>query len=201
MEVAGLAVGVAGLVGLFGVCRDAIEQIDTYKNFGLESRFIKARFELSKQIFRKWANDVGITDGDMSQSHHPCLDNPAIASVVRDTLVSIGELFHVTVNSSLALRLGLTDNNLLSSASDLGGLPKKSRLHSSSQVPSKRDKMAWVMGGKTGFVKQVDAFGDLVEKLRALVQTQRIESRPNELGMSFESVLLQTLSYPQTNSQ
>lgn len=184
MEVAGLAVGVAGLVGLFSVCREAIEQIDTYKSFGLESRSIKVRLELSKQIFRRWADDVGITDIKMSQSHHQCLDNPAIASVVRETLVSIGEIFHVTVNSSLALRLGLTDNNLLPSPSNLGVLPKKS---GTPQKPSKREKIGWTLGGKSNFVKQVDAFGVLVEKLCILVPTQQVDSRLNELGVSFES--------------
>ena len=187
MEVAGLAVGVAGLVGLFSVCRDAIEHIDTYQSFGLESRSIKVRFELSKQIFRRWADDVGITDIEMSESsHHPYLDNPEIASVVRETLVSIGEIFHVTVNSSLALRLGLTDNNLLSSMSDLGILSKEPRHHKSSQVSSKRDKIAWMLGGKNNFVKQVDAFGDLVEKLCTLIPTQHVDSRLNELGVLFE---------------
>lgn len=187
MEIAGLAVGVAGLVGLFSVCRDAIEHIDTYQSFGLESRSIKVRFELSKQIFRRWADDVRITDIEMSESHHPYLDNPEIASVVRETLVSIGEIFHVTVNSSLALRLGLTDNNLLSSTSDLGVLSKKSRHHKSLQVSSKRDKIAWMLGGKNNFVKQVDAFGDLVEKLCTLVPTQHVDSRLSELGVLFES--------------
>lgn len=182
MEVAGLAVGVAGLVSLFSICQDAIEQIDTYKNFGLESRSIKVQFELSKQIFRRWADDVGITDIKMRESQHQCLDNPAIASVVRETLVSIGEIFNVTVNSSLALRLGLIDNNLLPSPSNVGVLPKKP---STSQKPSKRDKMAWTLGGKTNFVKQVDAFGVLVEKLCILVPTPQGGSRLNELGMSF----------------
>lgn len=189
MEVAGLAIGVAGLVGLFSVCRDAIEQIDTYKSFGLESRSIKVRFELSKQIFRSWADDVGINATNMSKSHHPNLDNLAIASVVRETLQSISEIFHVAVNSSLALRLGLTDSNLLSSAGDLGALPNKSCHHNPSQVSSKRDKIAWVLRGKMNFVKQVEAFGDLVEKLCTLVPPQNIDSRLNELGMSSESVL------------
>lgn len=169
MEAVGVAFGVAGLVS---VCRDAIEQIDTYKNFGLESHAIKARFELSKQIFRLWANDVGITDINMSKSHHPCLDDPDIASVVKETLVSIGEIFQATANSSFARRLGLSDNNLLPSARNPGGLPQKS---STVQKSSKRDKLAWTLGGKASFAERVDAFGDLVEKLCTLV------------GMLFES--------------
>ena len=188
MEVAGLAVGVAGLVGLFSVCRDAIEQIDTYHNFGLESRSIIARFKLSEQIFRLWADNVGITGIHMSESHHPCLDNPAIASVVRETLLSIGEIFDVTLNSSLAPRLGLTDHSLLPSASNLGGLSRKSKHHNSSQVLSKRDKIEWVLRGKSNFIKKVDAFGELVEKLCELVPAQHTDSRQNELGMSIESV-------------
>jgi hypothetical protein len=103
MEAAGLAFGVVGLVALFKVCRDAVEQIDTYKNSGLESRSIRVRFDLSKQIFRSWADDVGITDIHMNELHHPYLDNPAIAAIVRETLLTIGEKFHVALNKSPAL--------------------------------------------------------------------------------------------------
>lgn len=188
MEVAGLAVGVAGLVGLFSVYRDAIEQIDTYKNYGVESRYIKAQFDLSKQIFRSWAEDVGITDIDISQeSYHPYLDDPEKASVVRDTLMIIRDIFDVTANSSLALRLGLTDNNLLSSSSNLGVVPKKTKHHSSLQTSSKRDKLAWMLGGKTSFVNGVHAFGDLVRELCAFIPTQHEGSGLNELGMSYEN--------------
>ena len=185
MEVAGLAVGVAGLVGLFSVCRDAVEQIDTYKNFGLESGSIKARFELSKLIFQLWAKDVGITDINMSESHHPLLGEPAIALVVRETLVNIRDIFLTTTSSPLAMRLGISNNNPLSSSSDPGMLPKKP---STLQKSSKRDKLAWMLGGKINFANQVDTFGDLVEKLCTLVPTQHANSRLNDLGTSFESV-------------
>lgn len=188
MEIAGLAVGVVGLAGLFSVCQDAIEQINTYKNIGPEYRSSEARFKLSKQIFQSWADDVGISGIKMRESHHPKLDDPAVASVVKQALLSIYEIFHVTRNTSLAPRLELSDSNPLSPASGFEALPNKSRHKSSLQVLSKRDKIQWMLGGKINFGKQVDAFGDLVEKLCSLVPPQRTDFQTNELGKSFKSL-------------
>ena len=186
MEIAGLAVGVVGLAGLLSVYQDVIEQINTYINLGPEYRSSEARFKLSKQIFESWADDVGISGIKIGESHHPKLDDPAVASVVNQALLSIYEIFHVTRDTSLAPRLELTDNNLLSAASGLEALPKKSRHKSSLQVLSKRDKVRWMLGGRINFGKQLDAFGDLVEKLCSLVPPQRSDFRPNELGISFK---------------
>ena len=188
MEVAGLTVGIVGLVTLFSACQDAIEQIDTYKSFGLESRSLKAEFDLTSKIFQNWAKNVGISGTKIRESHHPSLDDPSTASLVRQTLESIGEIFNVTVNTSLGRRLGLTDNKSLSSASSLEALPHKSKPPNPLQASSKRDKIKWTLGGKASFVKQVDAFGTLVDKLCTLVPSQQTDSRSNEFGRSFNDM-------------
>ena len=56
---AGIA-GFAGLAGLFTTCLDIIDRVDSYKDFGIESRSIIAQFEVDKPLFKKWATDVGI---------------------------------------------------------------------------------------------------------------------------------------------
>lgn len=186
MEIAGLAVGVVGLAGLFNVCQAAIEQIDTYKNFGIESRYTTVQFELSKRIFQSWADNVGINGTTMRESHHPYLDNPSTASVVKQTLLSIGEIFDITVDTSPTQQLDLIDNNQSSSATAFGSSQKNSTRHYSSQASSKRDKIGWMLRGRNNFVKQVDAFGNLVTKLCALVPPRQIDSQLDGLGMSIQ---------------
>lgn len=184
-----IAFGVAGLAGLFGACRDAIEQIDTYKKFGFESRYITAQFELNKQIFQIWANNVGICDTTMQGSHHPNLNNVEIASIVKKTLLSIREIFDGTVDASSNLRLELVNDNLFSSTNVPGSLSKRPINLNQSQIStSKRSKIGWALGGKNNFVKQVEVFGDLIEKLQILVPLRSVgelDSRLIQLEKSF----------------
>ncbi|KAH6664589.1 ankyrin-1 [Halenospora varia] len=58
MEPIGLTVGVIGLAGLFSVCLDVIDKVDSYKDYGVKSRSIVALFEGYKHLFKKWAQDI-----------------------------------------------------------------------------------------------------------------------------------------------
>lgn len=196
MEIAGLAVGVVGLAGLFALYRDTMEQIDTYKNYKLESRHLVTQFMLIKQMFRIWAEKVGIHDErghKMTELHHPNLDKPEVASVVEAALWSIRRIFEATGKTSFTIPLELADENLVFSADGSEVLPKKNknpnRLQSST---SRRDKIGWVLGGKTNFTKQVDLFEGLVEKLYILVPIQQaaeLGSRLAELEISLQGIL------------
>jgi hypothetical protein len=77
----------------------------------------------------------------MNELHHLYLDNSAIATIVRETLLIISKKFHVALNKSSALQLELIDDNLLSTASDLQNLSKKSKYHNLLQTSSKRVKI------------------------------------------------------------
>ncbi|KAH8670344.1 ankyrin-1 [Tricladium varicosporioides] len=75
MEPIGLTVGVIGLAGVFSVCLDVIEKVDSYKDYGVESRSIVALFEGYKYLFKKWAQDVGINNPESNNNHYNQLDN------------------------------------------------------------------------------------------------------------------------------
>lgn len=60
MEPISFTAGIVGLVGLFSVCLDVIDKVDSYKEFGLESRSVVAQFKADKHLFANWAQDVGI---------------------------------------------------------------------------------------------------------------------------------------------
>jgi hypothetical protein len=93
MEVAGLSIGVIGLVGVFGVCMDVIGRIDAYKDFGVEFRGAIARFEADKIRLQKWADEVGIQD---ATSLDPRLKDPEIELGVKTLLISALEIFEAT---------------------------------------------------------------------------------------------------------
>ncbi|KAF2469631.1 ankyrin-1, partial [Lindgomyces ingoldianus] len=59
MEPAGLAVGTIALVSLFSTCLEALEKLDNYKNFQIDSHHLAAQFEVDKLRFEKWGLAVG----------------------------------------------------------------------------------------------------------------------------------------------
>ena len=96
MEPIGFAVGVVGLAGLFSVCLDVIDKVDSYKEFGVESRSIIAQFEADKHLFTKWAQDVGIDKDKLNNNCHSYLANPETNLIVQKILSSIQEIFSKT---------------------------------------------------------------------------------------------------------
>jgi Prion-inhibition and propagation len=92
MEVAGLAIGVAGIAGLSSACVDALERIDSYRKFGIEANIVLTRFEIDKLLLKRWGIYVGIDKGRVVGPHHSCLDDEETQQVVRDTLTSIAQL-------------------------------------------------------------------------------------------------------------
>ncbi|KFY18017.1 hypothetical protein V492_00204 [Pseudogymnoascus sp. VKM F-4246] len=104
MEAIGLAVGIAGLAGLFSTCLDLIDKANSYRDYGPESRSVAAQFEADKLLFRRWAQSVGIEEGNSKKNHHSALDNPATALVVLKILSSIQETFNKTKSALLNMQ-------------------------------------------------------------------------------------------------
>ena len=65
MDVAGLAIGIAGLAVLFSICADVLERVDTHRDFGITSHQLSLRFESEKIRLQQWAKAVGI-DGALA---------------------------------------------------------------------------------------------------------------------------------------
>ncbi|KAI1264016.1 hypothetical protein F5Y18DRAFT_392257 [Xylariaceae sp. FL1019] len=76
MEPVGLTVGIIGLAGLFSTCLDVVERWDSYKDFGVESEALVARFEADRALFRRWGQSIGIDRGTQGHGHHEALDDP-----------------------------------------------------------------------------------------------------------------------------
>lgn len=170
MEIAGLAIGVAGLAGLFGACMGAMGHIHSYKISGHESSYIIAVFEADKLLFQKWADGVGIAGNRLKDVHHPDLDNAAAASVVRKILSSIRDIFIMTDSISSKLLMKSIDNEILSlkktHSFSKGNLIN---MENSQPLASKRARISWALVGKTNLTEQVEAFGSLIQKLYEIV--------------------------------
>jgi Prion-inhibition and propagation len=63
MEVGGLVVGGVALAGLYSACVEAVERVESYRNFEEDAQHLLTRFKASKVILQRWASQVGLLDG------------------------------------------------------------------------------------------------------------------------------------------
>lgn len=170
MEAAGLAIGIAGLAGLFSACKEAVEQVDSYRHFGSESRQIVSRFNANKLLFQRWADHVGFANNKLKEVHHSSLDDVTVAWTIRTTLSCIQEILENTEGTSSTLQLELQNSNLLDPTHLAGSLQKRNINHGqNSRSVSKKKKLSWALGKKAKFSTQVEFFGILVKDLYSVV--------------------------------
>ncbi|KAH8884181.1 ankyrin-1, partial [Thozetella sp. PMI_491] len=63
MEVAGLAIGVAGLTALFDTCLNLIDRVETYRDFERDSHYLATRFKAEKLRLEQWGHAVDQSAG------------------------------------------------------------------------------------------------------------------------------------------
>ncbi|KAL9101857.1 MAG: hypothetical protein Q9163_002924 [Psora crenata] len=185
MEIAGLAVGVAGLAGLFSACTEAIDRVESYRKFAFESRYLSAQFHADRLFLEKWADGVGLSKDRLLEPHDQRLDDPTNAAAVGRILTSIQDILAATnaTSSRLDLDAGPSGSSHQLRGPNLTLLNRQINLKPSS-VRSK-DKLSWALGGKGTFANQVEVFKVLVEKLYNLVPLQESPAVSTDLLRQF----------------
>ncbi|CAI0650287.1 unnamed protein product, partial [Colletotrichum noveboracense] len=180
MEPVGLAVGIAGLAGLFSTCLEVVEKVDSYKNFKHDSHSLNVQFQAEKRRFEQWGTAVGINKGALSGAHHPAFDEPQTLSTTKELL-------------SLIQRVCADADDAASETFLLGNVnPAKRELSVPSHVQSRggapsnsvRRKIAWSLGGKARRTAQVVQFGVLVQHLHNIVPPDSAKSTYTVPGAS-----------------
>ena len=188
MEIAGFAIGVAGLAGLFRACQDAIDYVDSYRKFGVESRYLSAQFEADKLIFQKWADGVGLSKDGLLDSHDRRLDDPSTVSAVSQVLYSTREVLAAAEPESSKLRPKPGDNILpLRKEGRALTMRQHERI---AQTPSATsgNKLSWSLVGKKRFNTQVEKFKLLVERLCNLVPVENTDGSSSDLFHEFKDL-------------
>ncbi|EFQ25939.1 uncharacterized protein GLRG_01083 [Colletotrichum graminicola M1.001] len=189
MEPVGLAVGAAGLAGLFSSCLDAVERFDSYKNFGRDWRSLATQFDADKHRFEEWGRAVGFENGRLSDSHHPALDDAQKLAVVRKLLDSIQD-FCSDAEDFLYQQYTQSDDGLAKS-----GLVSSRQIQPRHGAPmaSRWRKAAWALTGKTRQTGHVQTFATLVQYLYDVVPpnnaSDALSKRPTQLQDSLTAFL------------
>ena len=89
MEPVGLAVGVLSVAGLFSSCLDAVQRVESWRNFADDSRLLGARWGDERLHLKTWGRAGGFDNGTLSHDHHKALDDPQINSIVCTDYTSI----------------------------------------------------------------------------------------------------------------
>jgi len=168
MEPIGFTVGVVRLAGLFSVCLDVIDKVDSYKDFGVDSRAIIAQFKADKHLFTQWAQDVGIDNNKLKNKYHTRLDNQEINSIVQEILSSIQEIFSRTEGTMSNLQ-PVVEAGPTSFPDGIRFLNTRQKAQKPRGAISQRSRIGWSLRSKAKFISQVQQFGALVQRLHSLV--------------------------------
>jgi hypothetical protein len=158
MEVAGLAVGVAGLAGLFTSCLEAVNIAQSYQTFRIDSHVLNTRFKVTKTLFEQWGLRVGIEQGRLLPHHHSGLDDKNTSARVMELLHIIIKILCDESNAPLH-RTGVAGGR--DSDQTYAGMPG-----------SRRQKLFWAIRRKGVRMEEVEIFEKLVDQLNKLVPSR-----------------------------
>jgi hypothetical protein len=165
MEPAGLAIGIAGLVGLFNSCLEAINIVQSYQTFRTDSHTLNTLFKVAKTLFEQWDLRVGIEHGRLLPNHHSGLDDRSTSATVMDLLYIIIK----TICDESNLPLHRTGTAVGRDGEQIyAGIPG-----------SRRQKLSWAIRRRGMRAEEVEIFEKLVDQLHKLVPS-RTSTRPME---------------------
>jgi hypothetical protein len=163
MEPIGLAIGIAGLAGLFTSCLEAVNIVQSYQTFRTDSHVLNTRFKVAKALFEQWGLRVGIEQGRLLPHHHSGLDD-------KNTSATVMELLHIIIkvlcdeSNAPPYRTGVTGGR--DGDQTYAGMPG-----------SRRQKLSWAIRRKGMRMEEVEIFEKLVDQLDKLVPS-RNSTRP-----------------------
>jgi hypothetical protein len=89
-EIAGLALGVAGVAGLYSVTQQVFEQISNAANFDREFETQQAKLKAASTSLRLWGTGTGFApEGHLQPDHHAVFDDAAVLYDVQSALFCI----------------------------------------------------------------------------------------------------------------
>jgi hypothetical protein len=172
MEPVGLAVGVAGLAGLFTSVLDAVDRVKDYKSFGRDSKVLKAQLDGHHALLERWGRDIGLDNNEFSAKHQAMLDPRTFQAAeqlleIANTMLTSDEPETGGGNAFGGEAVGddAVGENKISDRSE--GRPIRRTTTASSN--SKRARIGWMFGGKAEKTEQVRLLGKIVEQLWGLV--------------------------------
>lgn len=198
MEAVGLAVGVAGLAGLFSACIDCFELVQRGRYHGRDYLLLETKFTNQRLRLRTWGRACGLTNENAEDASDILGDHELRASV-ENTLAHLFALFRD--GRALRTKYGLKEDQpsqgLLSSGSTKIGAMVSNRLSggrlghmlqelgdtvSRTQKEAKMTtKVRWAIEDKAKFSELVQHMKDLIDDLDGLTRLLAVPERQKNI--------------------
>ena len=169
-EIAGLAIGMASLAGLFTTCTELLDKIDRIRGFGGSYQNTMLQFKACQHLFEEWGRRAGLgvqnpgeTTNSLSQ-----LSDMTKRSLVYNVLASIEQLF--VDSEDLQKRYGISlPHHDPPSTIDSAGLSLLQARKQASDGSSFKRKVLWAIRDERKFHNLVSLLGGLTNRLYELV--------------------------------
>jgi hypothetical protein len=165
MEVAGLAIGIAGLAGAFASVVQAVKWVETYGLYFSDADLLHAQLEGHRILLERWGSDIGL-DKDAKVEDFRARCN-------RETFGVAERL--------LGFALEILESVCAYKRRERGENHDQIQPANKEHAVSRRHRLRWAVSGKEQLSDQVDLFGKIVSQLRLLIPVasqDRKESQP-----------------------
>ncbi|KAF2815241.1 P-loop containing nucleoside triphosphate hydrolase protein [Mytilinidion resinicola] len=215
MEVAGLALGVAGLAGLFSACANGFALIRRGRALGNDFRILEAKFSNQELRLRAWgracgfdedgeAGRPGVEGADTDKSYDERLNMPELIVNIAETLECIKML--LCDGAKLRGRYGLkpcpVDENNDAPSPTLDSVDVAEKWKNSNRlsflrslkadkekISSFRSSAAWAIEDKSKFAELVSHLKDFIDDLENLTRATGVPRRQLVfIGYEIESI-------------
>ncbi|EXK76010.1 hypothetical protein FOQG_19228 [Fusarium oxysporum f. sp. raphani 54005] len=159
MEPVGLAIGIAGLAGLFNSCLEAVNIAQSYQTFRTDSHTLNTRFKVAKTLFEQWGLRVGIEQGRLLPHHHSGLDD-------KNTSATVMELLYIIIKT-------ICDESNVPLHPTGAARGRDGEQTYAGMPGSRRQKLSWAIRRKGMRVEEVEIFEKLVDQLDKLVPSRK----------------------------
>jgi hypothetical protein len=205
MEVAGLALGIAGLAGLFTSCIGTFQLIQHGRSFGKDFKILETKFSNQELRLRTWGRACGLVDSEV-ENYDPILDEPELHQQLQATLECIKHLlcdgFKLRKQYGLKpcktrRRTGSLDLSRTRSSTTTSFAPSTTTFHRlfRNHKPGKSSSIcsatSWVIEDKDKFSELVMHLREFIDDLEALTRkttTAIVERQLVFIGFEVESI-------------
>ena len=182
MEVAGIAVSVAGLAALFDLCLKGFDLLEQGKDFSRDHAILMVRLSAQRAIFTIWGDAVGIS-ASQDPNHDTFPFDSELRSVVKGHLDCISLIFEDATQLSKKYGLKPTQNHSHQTSTQV---PLRSHLRWFQKQTSRRRKAKWVIRDLTKFKSMLDDLSKLVTDLREITSSLADIKRQREVFVAEE---------------
>lgn len=158
MEPIGLAVGLVSLAGLFSTCLEALDKVDSWKNYEDEYGDLEAQYEAQKFVFKRWGQAVGLGEKDIHGKDIEISDDPRLNVIVGRLFESIKRIKTWGDGASSVPLQGADKSHTGDSRSN-------------ALFNAKMKKLRWSLRGKAKRILQVQRLTSIVDDLEKLIPT------------------------------